>query len=488
MLKIRKLISIARINNMKKKIMSMLACVLGVICLSFAFSFTGCAQNYEKLVVPTESRQDEQKIRPNLQEIQDMVRDLANQYTGLTPYKLSNEEFLKRVQEQTVEYAQPGYFDRASAYRDVINVAYVREQNLPSSLGYILAMSRSKFTNQKNGNDEGLWQMSNDFIASNGHYLSCETDTVSDPSQRCAAKASSSYMKALAIGVFEGDIFYGIAAFGKTAKEAAIWKETLSADRSDVWNSVKTLQERDQITRFFAAGIVAENPQKFGLSDKPLFDLYRLTKGSVSVTTGSGPTGLVAVEEYGSIFLRQIAQNDSSAFLTTEQAQRVQAKIKDLSASAALAVNLSSAVRNSDRISSLSKTHDQNPNFLAVATITKLGTNSGDVVQTAKSMLDTLEMLNRNLGTEFADDALLVMAAYGQGERGEFMKMRNLLQELANESPASVREIRTIWFLERNRKISAADFDMVLTFLAIGTISQNPKAFGVNAEALSSGR
>jgi hypothetical protein len=60
-----------------------------------------------------------------------------------------------------------------------------------------------------------------------------------------------------------------------------------------------------------------------------------------------------------------------------------------------------------------------------------------------------------------------------------------MLQDLANKFPESPRAIRTIWFLQKNGKITQSEFDGALNFLAVGTISQNPKEFGVNAEALT---
>src|SRR5688572_384834 len=119
---------------------------------------------------------------------------------------------------------------------------------------------------------------------------------------------------------------------------------------------------------------------------------------------------------------------------------------------------------------------------LAVA---KLGGNRGDVVQAAQGMADVLDKLSVQLGNEFGEDSLLIIAAYGQGAAGDTMKMRNMLQDLANKFPESSRAIRTIWFLQKNGKITQSEFDSALSFLAIGTISQNPKEFGVNAEALT---
>jgi pSer/pThr/pTyr-binding forkhead associated (FHA) protein len=203
----------------------------------------------------------------------------------------------------------------------------------------------------------------------------------------------------------------------------------------------------------------------------------------------SGPTVKLSdtakIEQNGGAFLRRIAQNDPRAFLTSEQAQRVSSRVKQLSGSSALADNLNSARKNASQIKSLAQSKNLKPQFLAIAAVAKLGGSRGDVVQTAQGMADVLDKLSVHLGNEFGEDALLIIAAYGQGAAGDTMKLRNMLQELANKFPESTRAIRTIWFLQKNGKISQSEFDSALNFLAIGTISQNPKEFGVNAEALT---
>jgi len=183
--------------------------------------------------------------------------------------------------------------------------------------------------------------------------------------------------------------------------------------------------------------------------------------------------------------LRRIAQNDPHAFLTGEQAQRITPKVKQLSGSSALADNLNSARKNASQIKSLAQSKNIKPQFLAIAAVAKLGSSRGDVLQTAQGMADVLDKLSVQLGNEFGEDALLIIAAYGQGSSGDFMRMRNMLQDLANKFPESSRAIRTIWFLQKNGKITQAEFENALNFLAIGAISQNPKDFGVNAEALA---
>lgn len=209
-------------------------------------------------------------------ETQEISKRLVKEFSGSFNYKTSNPQFLQEVQKKTNEYAAAeGYFARAQAYKDVINVSFVQEQNLDAPLGYILAMSRSQFRLQK-GAGEGLWQMDAGFAAGNSYTALCGAENLSDASQNCAAKATALYLKALILGVFEGDTVYAVAAFGKSPQEASIWKESLPVDRSDFWNVIKDAKQREQVVRFFAAGAVAENPQKFGLKkDRPISELYR---------------------------------------------------------------------------------------------------------------------------------------------------------------------------------------------------------------------
>jgi hypothetical protein len=189
-------------------------------------------------------------------------------------------------------------------------------------------------------------------------------------------------------------------------------------------------------------------------------------------------------EQNAAAFLRLIAQNDSKAFLTGEQAQIVNDKIKQLSGSAAIVDNINSARKSSAQIKSLAAAKSLKPQFLAAAAIAKLGGSRGDALQTAQGMSETLDKLGKQIGNEFASDTLLTIAAYDQGEAGDFMKMRNMLQDVSTKSTESSRAVRTIWFLHKNNKITDAEFDFAVRFLAIGTIMQNPKDFGVNTEAL----
>jgi hypothetical protein len=224
---------------------------------------------------PQEDRQ------ASLGDIKQMSERLVKQFSGNAAYKFDSQ-FLQQVQKKTTEFKSEGYFNRAAAYRDSINVAFVGEQGLDAPLGYILAMSRSKFDVKKSGSsattgkEEGLWQMTNDFVAANGYNGQCGTETLSDPTQTCAARAAAIYTKAIVVNLFQGDVLYGAACFGMSPQEAGQFQLTLPPDRSDFWNAIKSPKQRENLVNFFAAGIVAENPNKFGMKrDKPLSNLYK---------------------------------------------------------------------------------------------------------------------------------------------------------------------------------------------------------------------
>jgi hypothetical protein len=241
---------------------------------------------------------------------------------------------------------------------------------------------------------------------------------------------------------------------------------------------------------------VANNDDDFPGLDDPPVNTKDPEKTPVPSSTpansgSSGPTPTPAnlsetakIEVNGAAFMRKIAQNDPKIFLTTDQAKRLGTKLKQVSGNSSISDNLKSAKQNAAQIKAIATESNIQPAFLAVAAVNKLGGSRGDVVATAKTMAPILEKLNVQIGTELADDCMLIIAAYEQGAAGDTMKLRNMLQNLANEVSESSRTIRTIWFLEKRQKITAAEFDRALTFLAIGTLAQNPKEFGVNIDAL----
>jgi pSer/pThr/pTyr-binding forkhead associated (FHA) protein len=244
--------------------------------LNLAF---GDARGNEAADKPTDQKtgQTNAAATITLAETKAMAENLLKQFTHAAQYKF-DPQFLREVQRRTNEFRTEGYWARASQYRDQINQAFVAEQGLDAPLGYVLAMSQSEFQNKKTGAAEGLWQMQADFAAANGYNGQCGTETLSDARQTCAARAAAIYTKAL-MNLFQNDLIYAVSTYGMSPADAGQFQLALpaaAADRADFWNILRNPKQRDSITRFFAAGIVAENPNKFGLRrDKPLSDLYK---------------------------------------------------------------------------------------------------------------------------------------------------------------------------------------------------------------------
>jgi len=185
-------------------------------------------------------------------------------------------------------------------------------------------------------------------------------------------------------------------------------------------------------------------------------------------------------------FLRKIALNDPKSFLTDKQAEAVSAKINGLKNSAALAENLKSVKKNASQFSSLASTQNLKPQFLATAALAKIGSQRGDALAVAQQMLPILGELKITLDNKLADDNLLIIAGYERGAAGNPRALQSVLEALSKQTQnTSPREIRTIWFLKQQNKITDAEYNFALQFLAIGTIAQNPKDFGIAADALT---
>ncbi|MEK7724615.1 MAG: FHA domain-containing protein [Acidobacteriota bacterium] len=184
-------------------------------------------------------------------------------------------------------------------------------------------------------------------------------------------------------------------------------------------------------------------------------------------------------------FLRRIAGNDPNVFLLEKNIAILSPKINQFKGSGALAENIKNAKSNSSKIVEMAKSKNLKPLFLATAALAKLGNQRGDVAATAQGMVEILDNLSIVLGNEGAYDNLLVIAAYEQGAANENLKMRDKVARLTQKFPnARSQTIRTIWFLKENGELSDSEFNFALQFLAIGTITQNPKEFNVSAEAL----
>jgi FOG: FHA domain len=188
------------------------------------------------------------------------------------------------------------------------------------------------------------------------------------------------------------------------------------------------------------------------------------------------------IERSALAFTRRIAINDNNYVFTRAQLAEVASRVKIFSGSTALRDNLRAVRQNAAQFEQLAQTKGLKPQFLAAAALARLGNNRGNPLQTAQAMLPVLGELKITLGNELADDNLLIIAAFDQGERGDFRAMRNTVEALSKQTGVDVRRARTIWYVREKGKLTDAQYEFALRFLAIGAISQNPKDFNVEAE------
>lgn len=197
-------------------------------------------------------------------------------------------------------------------------------------------------------------------------------------------------------------------------------------------------------------------------------------------------TDVEKVKQNSTAFMRRIAQNDANPFLTQEQAALVHDRIKAIKNSPALLENIKAVKRDSSQFETLAASKNLKPQFLAAAALTGLGAERGSPAEKAKEMLPILSELKVKLDNKLADDNLLMIAAFDQGRAGKYGSLSGKIEGLAkNLTNVSPRQIRTIWFLREKGKITDAEFEFALRFLAIGTIMQNPNDFGVQTEAVT---
>ena len=123
---------------------------------------------------------------------------------------------------------------------------------------------------------------------------------------------------------------------------------------------------------------------------------------------------------------------------------------------------------------------------MATAALAKIGNNRGDPLAVPQTILPVLNDLKITLDNKLADDNLLIIAAYERGAAGKPRSLQSALEALSKTTQnVSPREIRTIWFLRDKGKITEAEFNFAVQFLAIGAITQNPKDFNVSADAVT---
>ena len=175
-------------------------------------------------------------------------------------------------------------------------------------------------------------------------------------------------------------------------------------------------------------------------------------------------------------FLRSISDNQNPV-LNSKQIALIKTKIQLLKNSSGFRDNLKAANKNVQTFEKIGQAHNLKGTFLAAAALAKLNDARGDAAVTAAAIAPELQKYTVVLGTELANDNLLSIAGYAEGNPPN--QMRDRVAALTLTPGATAATVRTIWFLHDNNKLSESAFDFAIRFIAAGTLLQNPSAFNL---------
>lgn len=215
-------------------------------------------------------------------EIREMASRLAVQISQKSGYEFG-PEFIELIRARSHEYASAKALLAARQYRREINKSF-HDEGLHPFIGYVLAMSRSKFDLSETDKGVGVWQIPVGVARSQG-YLGATESAAKLKVPEVSAQIAASYTRQLLSAFEPEDFMYAIGCFGMSLQEAGQLQARLvtampdTQNRRDIRNAIQagvlSGEQVDNIARFFAAGIVGENPQKFGLADSQrLSSLY----------------------------------------------------------------------------------------------------------------------------------------------------------------------------------------------------------------------
>ena len=231
---------------------------------------------------PTPTPTTATNVDPAQNEVRSLCQQLASQVSQKSGYTFS-PEFIGLVQQRIAEYQNAQWWQGARTYRRDINKAY-RDEGLEPLVGYILAFSRSKFNINASQGGLGLWRLSPGVIRASGYLSQNESEAVLKDPKR-SAEIAAVYTKYLLNTFEKEDFMYAVACFGMSIREAGSFRAQLNsavaADptvRGDIVKMQKAGllkdEQVDQIVRFFAAGVVGEHPQTFGVVSAQPFSAH----------------------------------------------------------------------------------------------------------------------------------------------------------------------------------------------------------------------
>jgi hypothetical protein len=182
---------------------------------------------------------------------------------------------------------------------------------------------------------------------------------------------------------------------------------------------------------------------------------------------------------------------DTSPYISDQGKRDVAAKIREYRGSTALAAKFRSMSQRCTEVTELAQANSLKPSLLSFAAIAQ-SEGGGDPLGTARQMAPRLLTLRATFGTDTANSTLLLLAAYpypfnpqiGSQTRTAHPLASKLVELGGRRSVEDTSVARSVWFLREKNGLMPEAYDLVIRFLAIGVIAQDPHAYGVDADPL----
>jgi hypothetical protein len=374
-------------------------------------------------------------------------------------------------------------FERARKNAPQI-IASFRREGVPVVLGLYLPMIETEYNEclESPAGALGLFQF---MPATAGEY------GVS-PSDRCRvekmAPAAAGYMKDR-IREFGNDgmsVALGIAAYNRSPQSVRRDLQDVLDSRSNersFWTLLAKKEKLDKyfrnenikyVPKFFAAAIVGENPETFGLQIRKL-STYDYTPATADNTRPCQGVTFAEIEEAARQVVGRISNDLRLYDFPSDKSHlaRVKEIVEGNCNSPALAAELRALRRGRAQLVDWSENQIA-PDLLAYAALAETNGRSSDTLATARRMAPRLIDVSKLLKDSNADTALLSLAAYEMG--GPVRGMHPIIGRMDGRINHDTE--RNVWDLYRRGGLTEKEYDFVIRFLAFGILANAAGRFG----------
>jgi Transglycosylase SLT domain len=349
-------------------------------------------------------------------------------------------------------------FERARKNAPQI-IASFRREGVPVVLGLYLPMIETEYNEclASPAGALGLFQFMP--ATASGYGVS--------PSDRCRvekmAPAAASYMKDR-IREFGNDgmsVALGIAAYNRSPQSVRRDLQDVLDSRSNersFWTLLAKKEKLDKyfrnenikyVPKFFAAAIVGENPETFGLR------IRKLSTYDYSLASANTPCRSLTDEEIEEAARQVVGRisNDLHHYEFPSDKSHV-VRVKEVVEGNCNSLTLGAG--------------------LQALRLAETNGRSSDTLAAARRMAPQLIDVSKLLKDSNADAALLSLAAYEMGppSRGAHPIHRRMEGRINHDTE------RNVWDLYRNGGLTEAEYGFVIRFLAFGIIAHEPRRFG----------